>query len=81
MTDDPAMATRRLIDACRASTQPRHRLLTTAEAAELAGVTPACIRQWARRRYLRPVAQYGALNLYREDQVLEVERARRLHKQ
>ncbi|MFI1966533.1 MerR family transcriptional regulator [Streptomyces pathocidini] len=58
---------------------PRWRLLTTAEAAEAVGVSPACIRQWKRRGYLRPIARYrtnGSL-LYREDHVLEVERDRR----
>ncbi|WP_102922512.1 helix-turn-helix domain-containing protein [Streptomyces noursei] len=53
------------------------RLLTTAEAAEAAGVTPSCIRQWVSRGHLRPVARYGKRNLYREDHVLRVERDRR----
>ncbi|MEU2433644.1 helix-turn-helix domain-containing protein [Streptomyces sp. NPDC007861] len=56
---------------------PSRRLLTTAEAAEVAQVSPACIRQWVRRGYLRPVARYGKRNLYREDHVLRAERDRR----
>ncbi|MEU6708118.1 helix-turn-helix domain-containing protein [Streptomyces wuyuanensis] len=58
---------------------PRLRLLTTAEAADAVGVSPACIRQWRRRGHLRPVAEYrlsGAL-LYREVDVLRAERDRR----
>ncbi|WP_116209089.1 MerR family transcriptional regulator [Streptomyces olivoreticuli] len=57
---------------------PRHRLLTTAEAAEAAGVTAACIRQWAHRGYLAPVARRGKHNLYLEDHVLRVEHSRRV---
>ncbi|WP_372472111.1 helix-turn-helix domain-containing protein [Streptomyces albireticuli] len=57
---------------------PQDRLLTTVEAAEAAGVTPACIRQWARRGYIRPIARIGKRNLYREDHVLRAERDRRV---
>ncbi|MGW2557630.1 helix-turn-helix domain-containing protein [Streptomyces sp. NPDC001635] len=56
---------------------PRLRLLTTAEAAQAAGVSPACIRQWTRRGYLKPVARYRNANLYLEHHVLLVERDRR----
>ncbi|WP_107288564.1 helix-turn-helix domain-containing protein [Streptomyces sp. NBRC 110611] len=54
---------------------PRHRLLTTAEAAVVACVTPATVRKWVHRGYLRPIARYGNRNLYREDHVLRTERA------
>ncbi|MFJ4806952.1 helix-turn-helix domain-containing protein [Streptomyces murinus] len=57
---------------------PRRRLLTTAEAASAAGVSPACIRQWVHRGYLRPVAWYrrSGAHLFREDHVLLAERER-----
>ncbi|MGW2602197.1 helix-turn-helix domain-containing protein [Streptomyces klenkii] len=57
----------------------RFRLLTGAEAAELAGVKPDCIRQWVKRGYLRPAARNFKSRawLYREDHVLVVERDRR----
>lgn len=61
-----------------AMSSPRDRLLTTVEAAEVVGVTPACIRQWARRGYIRPIARSGKRNLYREDHVLCAERDRRI---
>ncbi|MCC3768834.1 helix-turn-helix domain-containing protein [Streptomyces sp. UNOC14_S4] len=56
------------------------RLLTSAEAAELAGVTPSCIRQWVKRGHLRPTARNFKSRawLYREDHVLVAERARRV---
>ncbi|MFI5987713.1 helix-turn-helix domain-containing protein [Streptomyces sp. NPDC051555] len=58
---------------------PRLRLLTAKEAAELLGVSPACIRQWVARGHLTPTATYqkSGVRLYREDHVLEAERARR----
>ncbi|MFF2748635.1 MerR family transcriptional regulator [Kitasatospora sp. NPDC058048] len=60
--------------AAAAAGVPRCRLLTTGEAAEAAGVTAACIRQWTVRGRLRPVARRGRENLYREDHVLFAER-------
>lgn len=59
------------------SASPRRRLLTTQEAAAIAQVTPACIRQWTSRGYLVPTARQGRNNLYREDHVLQAERVRR----
>ncbi|MCC2280830.1 MerR family transcriptional regulator [Streptomyces sp. ET3-23] len=59
------------------SDSPRHRLLTTQEAATVAQVTPACIRQWTSRGYLVPTARQGRTNLYLEDHVLRTERIRR----
>ncbi|WP_367141186.1 MULTISPECIES: MerR family transcriptional regulator [Streptomyces] len=59
------------------SVAPHHRLLTTQEAAVVAHVTPACIRQWTSRGYLVPTARQGRTNLYREDHVLQTERIRR----
>ncbi|MFE6692261.1 helix-turn-helix domain-containing protein [Streptomyces sp. NPDC057743] len=56
---------------------PHQRLLTTTEAAQAIGVSPATIRQWTHRGYLRPTAHQGHLNLYREDHVLQAERNRR----
>lgn len=59
---------------------PRLRLLTAREAAEVCAVSEACIRQWVTRGYLKPTASYrktGA-RLYREDHLLEVERTRRM---
>ncbi|MFE0063386.1 MerR family transcriptional regulator [Streptomyces sp. NPDC059003] len=55
----------------------QQRLLTTAEAAAVAGVQAACIRQWVSRGYLQPTARQGNRNLYREDHVLQVERDHR----
>ncbi len=63
-----------------AATSPHllgQRLLTTAEAAETACVTPATIRQWTSRGHLTAVARYGSRNLYLESHVLEVESAHR----
>ncbi|MFF4406027.1 helix-turn-helix domain-containing protein [Streptomyces sp. NPDC001404] len=62
------------------SLSPRHRLLTTREAAAVAQVSPSCIRQWTSRGHLVPAARQGRANLYREDQVLEAERIRRNHR-
>ncbi|WP_414167552.1 helix-turn-helix domain-containing protein [Streptoverticillium reticulum] len=59
------------------SVSPRHRLLTTQEAAAVARVSPSCIRQWTHRGHLVPAARQGRTNLYREDHVLEAERTRR----
>ncbi|WP_188273845.1 MerR family transcriptional regulator [Streptomyces sp. CBMA152] len=59
---------------------PSHRLLTTREAARVAGVKISTIRQWQRRGYLTPIARYRTTNLYREDHVLRAERARRTGK-
>ncbi|MEU3756654.1 MerR family transcriptional regulator [Streptomyces olivoreticuli] len=59
---------------------PQLRLLTGAEAAELAGVTPGCIRQWVKRGHLQPAARNSRSRawLYREDHVLVAERERRV---
>ncbi|MCC2280938.1 helix-turn-helix domain-containing protein [Streptomyces sp. ET3-23] len=70
--------TRRLAAvAAQDSASPCRRLLTTQEAAAVAQVTPACIRQWTSRGYLVPAARQGRANLYLEDHVLRAERIRR----
>lgn len=58
---------------------PRSRLLTAAEAAQLLGVSASCIRQWVARGYLRPTAYFrrGRVQLFREDHILEADRGRR----
>ncbi|WP_367620987.1 MerR family transcriptional regulator [Streptomyces olivoreticuli] len=76
----PSAPDRRHIQTAITPGDPRHRLLTTAEAAETAGVTTACIRQWTHRGYLTPTAHHGKHNLYREDHVLDAERTRRAHR-
>ncbi len=38
---------------------PQEVYLTTVQAAELCGVTTACIRQWVKREYLAPVGKDG----------------------
>ncbi|MEU5431592.1 MerR family transcriptional regulator [Streptomyces olivoreticuli] len=63
--------------AAQDSDSPCRRLLTTQEAAAVARVTPACIRQWTSRGYLVPTARQGRTNLYLEDHVLRAERIRR----
>ncbi|WP_376738570.1 MerR family transcriptional regulator [Streptomyces noursei] len=60
---------------------PTRRLLTAREAAEVAHVTPACIRQWVRRGYLTPTASYRRgkkVHLFLESHILKVERDRRV---
>lgn len=58
---------------------PRQRLLTAVEAAQLLGVTPNCVHQWVHRGHLRPLARLNRSRtlLFREDHVLLAERARR----
>ncbi|MEW2581052.1 helix-turn-helix domain-containing protein [Streptomyces syringium] len=73
--------TRRQASAVLGKVTPGQRLLTTQEAAAIAQVTPACIRQWASRGYLVPTARKGRANLYREDHVLHTERDRRHRRQ
>ncbi|WP_107406997.1 MerR family DNA-binding transcriptional regulator [Streptomyces indicus] len=52
--------------------------LTTAQAAEAAGVQPTTLRQWARRGYLKPVRIPGSRSSWwRELDVLTVERETR----
>lgn len=72
--------TRRDVAALLQGMSPRYRLLTTQEAATVARVTPACIRQWTRRGYLTPVAHQGNRNLYSEEDVLHTERDRRMQR-
>nr|WP_242640928.1 helix-turn-helix domain-containing protein [Streptomyces kasugaensis] len=55
-------------------------MLTTEEAAEVACVTPACIRKWVSRGHLAVTARSGSRNLYREDHVLAAERQRRMQR-
>ena len=52
-------------------------LVTTAEAAKLAGVSQACVRMWRYRRLLPPSSYDGRRPLYHPLDVLLVERATR----
>ena len=52
-------------------------LVTTAEAAELAGVSEAVIRMWRYRGHLRPAGRRGRRPLYDPVDVLLAERATR----
>lgn len=49
-------------------------LLTTTEAAAVAHRTPATIRSWKHRGYLKPFTHHNGQPLYLEMDVLEVER-------
>ncbi|MEV4872071.1 MerR family transcriptional regulator [Streptomyces syringium] len=55
----------------------RCRLITAKEAGELVSVSSDCIRQWVQRGHLSPVGRdkRSRAVLYREDHVLEAERA------
>ena len=50
-----------------------------ADAARLAGVTPARLRRYERAGLLRPVQRHGRIRLYSAAQVAQVRRIRRLH--
>lgn len=41
----------------RPELDPHEVYLTTAQAAELAGVSPAAIRQWVKRKHLKPAGR------------------------
>lgn len=47
-------------------------LVTTAEAAQIAGTTPAQVRSWAHRRKLQRVGYAGREAVYRADDVRRV---------
>ncbi|WP_307128874.1 helix-turn-helix domain-containing protein [Streptomyces sp. B1I3] len=52
-------------------------LLTSAVAAQEAGVVPATIRKWVQLGHLRPSGQQGRNHLYRLEDVFAAERATR----
>ncbi|MER7725507.1 hypothetical protein [Streptomyces sp. NPDC096323] len=66
-------------------TSPRHpystltgvTLVTSALAAQEAGVVPATIRKWVQLGHLRPSGQQGRRHLYRLEDVFAAERATR----
>lgn len=49
----------------RVAAEKEAALLTTAQAAEMFGVTPEAVRQWTTRGYLKPIGKLGHGNLYR----------------
>ncbi|WP_299533023.1 hypothetical protein [uncultured Streptomyces sp.] len=52
-------------------------LVTSALAAQEAGVVPATIRKWVQLGHLRPSGQQGRAHLYRLEDVFAAERAAR----
>jgi len=56
---------------------PEQVVLTTQEAARVAHVGDAIVRDWARRKLIRPVDPDSTPRRYREIDVLTVERATR----